>query len=543
MPLSFWPRLLFLSSPRFWFWLVVVCNLLYFFLEHEGLYHQDDYSYAKHAYDALQGRFCATGSIFCHRLMVTLPTAAVYAVLGVGPYTTTLYPLLCTLGTYGLLYQTFQKEYPVAISWTLVFLGLFYFLLNTVNYLYPDNLLLFYTTACLLILYKTRGKQQVPWWWAVGLVGLGFCAFLVKETVVYLLPFCLLLAVQDLRKKRLVSFWLVGVGVGIVLLGLYFGFYSQTERGLWWRFEEIEAYSLHLKEGYLNRTSSLALMKRLTYGPLLFFIGTGMAVPLVFLLGCFLAHPEKQQWSLNSAQGYWFWAMVFMLAPLWLGTVSLDHYKPMSLVPRMLHPLLPTFCLSAGFAIQTTGFTKRTLGWLAGLFIMCAFLAYGEMKVYYVPFMLLFAAAWALPRISTLAAFLALPVLVVVQLVRPAYFIWKPSVNNYFAQAQVLDKYLPASTTQTMLLISDPMTTAHLDFFYGFEIPAAIKAVSFQDSLTIQNRQAEKVYLLINNGLLGNPEILGQPTDQELLKPFPGAKLIAQNEKVKLFLLPQKVRP
>lgn len=534
MPKSFPFLSRWLAVPRFWLGLVVVCNLLYFFLEHEGLYHQDDYSYASFAYHALQGEFCFTPSLFCHRFLVYLPTAAIYAVFGVNAYTTTLWPLVCTLATYLLLYLAYRRDYPMAISWALLFMGLFYFLLNTVNFLYPDNILLFFTTACLLILHKRRTQSQSAWKWGMAVALVGFGGFLVKETVVYLLPFCLLLAIYDLRLKKNIAFWLAGFLTGLLLLGGYFGLYALQEKGMWWRFQEIEAYNQLLKSGYLAKATGWALFSRLTYGPLLFFINSGMAVPLAFLVACLVASPSGHRWQLETAQGFWLWAVVFLLVPIWFGTVSLDHYKPMSLVPRMFHPLLPAFSLSAGFALHQSGWQKTSFRALTLVFLLCSVAAVGPMKILYVPFVLFFGVAWLVPGRRSKTAKFALPLLVAVQLIRPLYFIWKPSVSNYFAQERLMERHLPEGP-ENIVIYTDPVMVSHIDFFFGFEVPTAYTFREY--TATSPAMEFDQAYLLVNAGHLANPEILGQPTPAQMLGKFPQARLVAQEEKVALYRL------
>ena len=181
-----------IAKPHLWLLLVIGFNLLYFFAEHEALYYYDDYNYSLYAYQILNQSFTFDGSPFCHRWMVFLPTALFYGLLGVNPYSSTLWPLLCTLGTYLLIYLTFYKRYPFTTSWILVLLGLYYFSLHTINYLYPDNIALFFSTAIFLVLFKLRNplpaaKNKV----LLGFLfaALNFLFFLTKETLVYGFPF------------------------------------------------------------------------------------------------------------------------------------------------------------------------------------------------------------------------------------------------------------------------------------------------------------------------------------------------------------------
>ena len=120
------------------------------------------------------------------RFMVFGPVAALYRLLGVGIFTTTLWPLLCTLGTSLIFYLLYWRQAPVVASAAMLLLGLHYFTLNLSLYLYPDNVLMFWATAsAAALLLGRRTEQTHPIGWGVGFALVSFAAVLSKETIVY----------------------------------------------------------------------------------------------------------------------------------------------------------------------------------------------------------------------------------------------------------------------------------------------------------------------------------------------------------------------
>ncbi|RNI31318.1 glycosyltransferase family 39 protein [Rufibacter latericius] len=526
------------SSARFWFLAVCAFTLLYFFLEHEGFYFGDDYSYSLYAHQLLHGGFHFDDYSFCHRFMVFVPTALFYWLWGMNVYTTTLWPLLCTLGTLLLLYLTLRKDHPIATSWALVLLGLYYFQLNTVNYLYPDNILLFFTTACLLVLYKARKplpsvKKEVLW--GMAFATLNLLAFLTKETIVYTVPFYLALFLYHLLRRKNLRFWAAAALTGILLLGGYFLLYKIFSGDAFQRFYDIKATNTaETKQAYLD-TRSATLFPRLTYGPILFFIGSGLAIPLVFTLLLFFASTKRHLSSLGAPLGFWLFALLGMLLPIWFGTATVDFYKPMPLVPRMFHPLLPAFCLVAGLTIEQIWNNRNHYLLLALLFGSCALLTDKNMMVMYAPLAAFFAGLflWKKPW----PQWLGLLAVAVVLCIRPVYFMLKPTVSYYFEQKSVVDQHLKHPTGRYVVLMDSVMLSRY-EYFYGFDVPENYSFLKYASYPNPTAQAADTTFLLINNGVLEHPELMVKQREKDILPLFPSAQLLRQKGKVKLFYLP-----
>ncbi|WP_169788153.1 glycosyltransferase family 39 protein [Rufibacter tibetensis] len=529
----------FLSSPRFWFVAVVGFTLLYYFAEHEGFYYADDGSYSLYAHQVLHGGFHFDDYSFCHRFMVFVPTTLFYWLWDHNIYTTTLWPLLCTLGTLLLLYLTFRKKHPVAISWALVLLGLYYFQLNTSNYLYPDNILLFFTTACLLVLYRARNplpsvKEEV--YWGMGFAVLNLLAFLTKETIVYTVPFYLTLFGYQAFRRQNSRFWFTAAVTGILLLAAYFLLYKIYSGDALQRLYDIKATNTaETKQAYLD-TRSATLFPRLTYGPFLFFIGTGLAIPLAMAALFWMSNSKKQPFSLSSPIYFWLIAMLGMLLPIWFGTATVDFYKPMPLVPRMFHPLLPAFCLLAGLTMEQVWNKRIAFLYLAVVFGISTLLVSQNMVVMYLPLTLFFAVLFFWNR--SWPHWLGLLAVAAVLCIRPVYFMIKPTVSYYFEQKALVDQHLNHENGRHVVLM-DSFLLEKFDFFYGFQVPKNYTFQEYSAYLKSAHPATDSVFLLINNGVLEHPELMLTLREKDILPLFPSAQLINQKGKVKLFMLPK----
>ncbi|MFB9863814.1 hypothetical protein [Rufibacter immobilis] len=527
------------QSPLFWLLFVCGFTLLYFFAEHEGFYFGDDYSYGLYAHQLLHGGFHFDDYSFCHRFMVFVPTALFYWLWGMNIYTTTLWPLLCTLGTLLLLYAALHRKHPLATAWALVLLGLYYFQLNTVNYLYPDNIVLFFTTACLLVLYKARqpfpsSKQEV--FWGITFAVLNLLAFLTKETIVYTVPFYLCVLLYHVKRRENWRFWGAAFLAGALLLAGYFLLYHIFSGDALQRFYDIKATNtLETKQEYLDSRAT-TLLPRLTYKPLLFFIGSGLAIPLAFAALSFFRTGRTALLHLRRSHSFWLVALLSMLLPIWFGTATVDFYKPMPLLPRMFHPLLPTFCLAAGLALEKVWPQRAAFLVLALLFGLCAGLGEKNLAVMYAPLVVFFMGLFLYRKPVPFG--LGLAVVALVLCIRPVYFIFKPTVSYYAEQKEIIDRHLKHPAGNYIVLTDSIMLRRH-PYFYGFATPQNYTYQKYSAYFPSIAQATDTVFLLINNGVLEHPELMAREKEKTILPQFPSARLLARRGKVKLFVLPK----
>jgi hypothetical protein len=265
-------------------------------------------------------------------------------------------------------------------------------------------------------------------------------------------------------------------------------------------------------------------------------VASGLAIPLAFAALSGFNASKLRSFSLHRPHSFWAVALFSMLAVIWFGTATVDFYKPMPLLPRMFHPLLPTFCLTAGLAVEKSWHKQRTFLYLTLLFAVCAFLAQDDLWVMYTPLAVFFLGLllWNKPW----PQWLGLLAVAAVLCIRPTYFILKPTVSYYFEQKQIVDQHLHHPKGQYVVLMDSIMLGRH-PYFYGFDVP---KNYSFQKYAAYPNNKsaaADTVFLLINNGVLEHPELMMKEREKDILPLFPSAELRNQKGKVKLFVLPK----
>jgi 4-amino-4-deoxy-L-arabinose transferase-like glycosyltransferase len=187
----------------------------------------------------------------------------------------------------------------------------------------------FAAASAAALLQGRRAEQQRPVWWGMGFGVLSFAALLSKETIVYYLPFYLVIIALDGRRRRNLRFWGATLGVSAILILAYLLFYQVVAHDALYRIHAIE-YANATRQSS-NYSLDKALLARITYMPLLVLLGTGLAS---VLLPTLLA---LTQWRRLDTDGrFWLALAISALAFYWFGSTSFTYYNPNSLLPRML---------------------------------------------------------------------------------------------------------------------------------------------------------------------------------------------------------------
>lgn len=524
----------------------------FFLFAHEGLYDYDDYNYARYAHQLATGTFDLApepGHLdytpLHQRFMVFGPVALFYKLLGVGIFTTTFWPLLCTLGTSLIFYLLYRQQAPVVASAAMLLLGLHYFTLNLSIYLYPDNVLMFFAAgSAAALLHGRRAAQKHPVWWGLSFALLNFAALLSKETIVYYLPFYLGVLLLDVWHRRHGNFWLAALSIGATLLVSHLLVYHITANDLLYHFHVIESVNEVRK---VSNTSTGDIVARITYMPLQLLVGTGLGVVLLLVI---LAAIKSKRLS-NDAR-FWLALAGSSLAFYWLGSTSLSYYNPNSLLPRMLTPLLPPLCLAAGFGLEYFARTGQG-GWLLALGLLgCAAWLRSSISVVYELLGGFFALAAGLLSVgigrkkvewygpgTVIFAGATLAALGLAMAIRPAYFMTKPSNSGYFAQQRLMQQELRGSAGGVVLM--DNFSLHKCEIMYGFQVPTGLRFHPYAAYDTLRKVPSQPIWLLINRPVLNNDELIPQvitASVEQVLARFPHRQLHAQDNGVELYLLP-----
>ncbi|RTQ52424.1 hypothetical protein EJV47_05265 [Hymenobacter gummosus] len=544
------PHLRLRLLPTLLLGLVVLVTVAYFVLTHEGLYALDDYFYSRYAQQLLTGRFHLgpdpqrlLHDPLHERWLIFGPVAGLYALLGVNIWSTTLWPLLCTLACLGLLWAAYRRRAPLVAAGALLLLGLHYFSLNLTNYLYPDNVNMLACLGAALALWRGRQPGRAETLWGVAFAGLNFAALLCKETVVYYASFYLGLLLLDARHRRHGRFWRAAFGTGAALLTGYLAFYHWQTNDALYRLHLIERTNEVLAEGNYLQGSRAALLHRLTLGPAQFLIGTGLGLALLLALGSLWpVRPAEPGRGAADDRHFWQGLAFSTLACYWLGSTSLAHYNPISLSPRMLTPLLPPLVLAAGFGLADVLRTGRRAGWYALGLALLATLDRSSVAILYLGAAAVLAALalaplrrrW--PAGSTSYAALGLLGLAAVLLLRPLHFMRKPSVSAHFPQTRLIGRYLQAPRRGVVFV--DDYLIGNYDFYYAYQVPPGLRFRRYWARDSVQLAPADTAWLLLNRATLSNPELtrkLLRYSPDSVLSWYPRRRLLAHDGPVELY--------
>ncbi|WP_165699472.1 ArnT family glycosyltransferase [Hymenobacter jejuensis] len=529
--------------------LVVALTVAFFFLAHEGLYDLDDYLYAGYAHQLASGTFHVRSDPLGllhdplkERPLIFAPVALLYQLFGTDIITTTLWPLACTLGCAVVIWALYRRREPVVAAGAMLLLNLHYFTLDLTRYLYPDNILMFWCLCSAAALLTGRRPTQAPRLWGVGFALLNFAAFLSKETIVYYLPFYLGLLVFDLWKRQHRQFWVAALGTGILLITLYLSYYQIFTNDAFYRVHLIEHTNAYLKEGNFLQGHQDKLLARVTYLPVLFFVGIGLGAALVLAVSVvFNREPVP-----DSDASFWMALGFSTLAFFWLGSTSLSQYNPITLLPRMTTPVLPPLCLAAGFGLRNFVRTGRG-GWLLGASLLaCAAWLHNSVSVVYAGLGFYFVATAlgnqlsSVPRRlrpgTTAFATLTLLALAGCLAIRPLYFMGKPSISSHFDQNQIFRKHLQAPA-QGVVFVDDYLISNY-DFYYGFQVPQGLSFRRYWARDSVRLAPGQRAWLLLNRSTLTNDELtrkLIRYSADSVLRWFPQRRPVAETGKVTLY--------
>lgn len=530
--------------------LVTLVTLAYYGLAHEGLYALDDYYYARYAQQLLSGTFHLgpdpqrlLHDPLHERWLIFGPVALLYAWLGIDIWSTTLWPLLCTLACLGLIWARYRRRQPLVAAGALVLLGLHYFSLNLTNYLYPDNVNMLACFGAALALWQGRAGTRRPAAWGLVFAGLNMAALLCKETVVYYAPFYLGLLLLDVRRRRHGRFWAAAFGAGAGLLGAYLAFYRWQTHDALYRLHLIEHTNEVLAEGNYLLGNRAALVWRLTLGPLQFLTGTGLGLAALLAVGSIWPpRPAPTAAAEADDRRYWLGLTLSTLAFYWLGSTSLAHYNPVSLVPRMLTPLLPPLCLTAAYALaDLLRSGRRAAAYAAGLLLL-ALLDRSSAAILYLGCAGVLAGL-ALPALrrrwrpgSGSYAALGLLGLAAVLALRPLYLLSKPSVSGHFPQARVIEGQLQPPRRGVVFV--DDYLIGNYDFYYRFRVPPGLRFRRYWARDSVRLAPGESAWLLLNRATLRNPELtrkLLRYSADSVLGWYPQRRPLAHDGPVELY--------
>jgi hypothetical protein len=319
--------------------LVLLLALLYRLYALTGDITFDSVVYAQNAFNLLNGTFrLDTYSWYDHRLTVFFPVAIAYGVLGVGTFSTHLWPLILSLSQIGAVlwfgYRWLNRRVAVLAALLLALLPLD---VKYAGVLSPDMVIgCFLTLSVVLWIVAFEGRVS-PNRASLFLAGL-FCglAILTRPYAAVMLLFFVGHAVWRRSLLRSFFWWCLGlISIGTPIVVLYAVLTGDP------------LFRLHAISSFYGAPPAPESAGWLAYPALVWNVGnaTGLFAPL-FAVTALLAliRPTRQRLILLV------W-IAPMLLYLQFGSMSLDSYVPVFKRVRFLTPLLAPAALLAALVI------------------------------------------------------------------------------------------------------------------------------------------------------------------------------------------------
>lgn len=468
--------------------------LLLLWASFDGFYFYDDVYYLRKAVELLRGGW-QLRHVMDHRLGLYAPVSLFVAWGGVNEWTTVAYPVLCVL----LVLILFWRFYDWGWVATL-FLITDYYVFHFAAKLYPDTVLMLWVVAVCMALDKRHCGRVAGLWAALAL----FAAFLTKETIIWMMPALLLLFIQDMRRKQYLAFWQMLGFAGGLLLVLYFACYAWAFGHPLYRFWHIQAeHSPNYGAFSYYDKPWIYTLRRITYQPLLMFVGADMWVGFSGAMVALIA-------SWRSGRRLSVWGVVFlsMLGMFWFFTTSFRYYNPITLHARMVLPLVPL--AAAVIGRNFFSLNKKALAvWGCLLWAASVWCFYeGNVPLAGVYF-LKGSILWGGVPGGGIPRRLLLPGLIVLGLIHPMYAAYKAQTQGTYRDEKYLIQKYFSKGKQEDCLVSDNRLATGGDFYFAFRKDApALYDLMLVDNTTLQ--ACRSVWLLKNKSSWNEFRLLGR---------------------------------
>jgi len=309
------------------------------------------------------------------RIGLIYPLSILFRVFGVSENVLLFYPLL--ISVLGVVLAFLCGRLLFSVNAGLITAAIWSVLPEDVKLatsFLPDGIASFYgSLGILVVLFMINSKIEgsFPRFLCGFVAGLFFgISWLSKESIVYLVPFCMFLLVGNARKnfKGFLPLW---IGVAIASGGVLFSeiFANYTLKGdFLFRMHEIERSHVQTRSYLFYEGSRFgwpvggshikALLKRLFLdGPSVIFLNEqSLFLPFFGLVAAAHALHWKDRSFLIPT--LWMLTLAFMYN---FGSASFSSYTPLVLYTRYLHPImLPATVLTGGFITKLLAVKSTT---------------------------------------------------------------------------------------------------------------------------------------------------------------------------------------
>jgi 4-amino-4-deoxy-L-arabinose transferase-like glycosyltransferase len=321
-----------------------------------GFLGSDDIYYTQIVRQILDGRFHVHPRQFYNRFGLLFPVALAVRWLGMNPWSSILWPLLCSCATVLLVFCWTARRYGRTAA---IFAGILMATsasqIHWAMHVMPDVVLgtmLFGAVLCLESC-RTATGPGLRWGWAAAFGVAVFCAICTKMTAIWIAPFLALSLGIDLARGKAWKPWVSIAVAGAASAGAYMVMYWVLTGDPLFRIHSVEAV---FTTGSLPDTfeySRSAYLERLIHQPLRLVWTDRSFRALCILTLCMLVglRPHERQ-DQSGGVRLGLYALTFC-STFWFGSISLTRYRPIEPLGRYLLPMIPPMAVCSGILMAT----------------------------------------------------------------------------------------------------------------------------------------------------------------------------------------------
>ena len=305
----------------------------------------DDYCYAYHAHNLLEGHLNLTYNQFQNRFGVYVPVSFFFYLFGTNPYSISFWPLIISCFTITIVFLFVSK----IADTTIALISAFLISINTIqiNYstaLFPDLIVSFYCIGAILLLYYGRQTKNQKIIYPLLLNLFLLIGFISKETIVLIFPFLLIVLIYDLFKKENVLFWKRTFAYGFCSIALLLLMYYCISGDAFFRIKSLFQFNnefLNVEaETFIRSNFSSNIFKWLNSEVGLIFL-------LLFAISTLLT---IRKYDLSK---FMIFITVYSFSTLLVFVCFFysDKYAPLFMLSRMWMLLIPSLCILTAYFI------------------------------------------------------------------------------------------------------------------------------------------------------------------------------------------------
>jgi 4-amino-4-deoxy-L-arabinose transferase-like glycosyltransferase len=317
---------------------------LQWWLRNEGIPLSDESHYAHAAMRWVESGIPTTGAtVFDHRWGLIYPITWLIKCFGTHYLVLTAWSSICFLGTLVFVWFFMRSEGKTNAQWAVALLATNPAMIWASVNISPDIVATLMMCIAMAMIAPSQYWQTTIPPLIRGLIFGISCtwAFLAKETVVFFAIPILYLAVIDLKSRQNLHFWLVS-GVTLIICALLYGWlYFEHTGDVLHRFHVLNQDYLAWAENPFSYAGKpiTERLHRLFIRPIPFFLKEPGYVLLLISLG--LTFLKKRIMRPTGLATYALLITASVGLYFVFGTVSLNAYIPITLVDRMILPVLP----------------------------------------------------------------------------------------------------------------------------------------------------------------------------------------------------------